>query len=76
MKNIYQRLKPKIKASIKKDLNTYPATTRLLIQSLQESATWSNLSVDNVQSIISHSHVSFWELSMKDVMFGDEFLLD
>ena len=76
MKNIYQRLKPKIKASIKKDLNRYPATTRLLIQSLQESAAWSNLSVDNVQSIISHSHVAFWELSMKDVMFGDEFLLD
>ena len=76
MKNIYQRLKPKIKASIKKDLNSYPTTTRLLIKSLQESAAWSTLSVDNVQSIIHHSHVYLWEISMKDVMFGKEFLLD
>ena len=75
MKNIYNRLKPDVLASINKDQQRYPYTTRSLKIKLQSSYDWSELSVGNVQSIISHSHVSLIDVSHTDLLFGDSFLV-
>ena len=74
MKNLYNRLKPDVLASINKDQQRYPYTTRALKIKLQSSYDWSELSVGNVQSIISHSHVSLINVSHTDLLFGDSFL--
>ena len=74
MKNLYKRLKPDVLASINKDQQRYPYTTRSLKIKLQSSYDWSELSVGNVQSIISHSHVSLIDVSHTDLLFGDSFL--
>ena len=76
MKNIYERLDPLIKESIKVDLDKYPVSTGSLIDSLQKAIFWSELKMDDVQRVINHSHVSLYEISMKDVMWGDKFLID
>ena len=76
MKNIYERLDPLIKESIKLDLDKYPISTGALIESLQKSIFWSELKMDDVQRVINHSHISLYEISMKDVMWGDKFLID
>ena len=76
MKNIYERLNPEIKASIKKDLEKYPTSIGELINKLQHSNFWSELSIGEVQSLITHSHSSFYELSMKDLLWGDKFLIE
>ena len=76
MKNIYERLDPYILASIKKDKEKYPATTKYLIQTLKMCKFWTDLTVGDVQTVINHSHDSFYELSMKDVMWGDKFLIN
>ena len=75
MKNLYDRLKPDVLASINKDQQRYPYTTRSLKIKLQSSYDWSELSVGNVQSIISHSHVSLIDVSHTDLLFGDSFLV-
>jgi len=75
MKTIYNRLKPDVLASINKDQQRYPYTTRSLKIKLQSSYDWSELSVGNVQSIISHSHVSLIDVSHTDLLFGDSFLV-
>ena len=75
MKNIYDRLHPRIVTSINKDQQKYPYTTRSLKIKLQSSYDWSELSVGNVQSIISHSHVSLIDVSHTDLLFGDSFLV-
>jgi len=75
MKNLYNRLKPDVLASINKDQQRYPYTTRSLKIKLQSSYDWSELSVGNVQSIISHSHVSLIDVSHTDLLFGDSFLV-
>ena len=75
MKNLYNRLKPDVLASINKDQQRYPYTTRSLKIKLQSSYDWSELSVGNVQSIISHSHVSLIDVQQEDLLFGDSFLV-
>jgi len=75
MKNLYNRLKPDVLASINKDQQRYPYTTRSLKIKLQSSYDWSELSIGNVQSIISHSHVSLIDVSHTDLLFGDSFLV-
>ena len=74
MKTIYDRLNPKIKESIKADLDRYPATTGALIESLQKANFWSELTMGNVSTIITHSHHSFMTLSHQDIVWGDKFL--
>ena len=75
MKSIYNRLKPDVLASINKDQQRYPYTTRALKIKLQSSYDWSELSVGNVQSIISHSHVSLIDVQQEDLLFGDSLLI-
>ena len=76
MKTIYDRLNPEIKASIKKDLDKYPASTGALIENLQKVTFWSELTMGNISSIITHSHHSFMTLSHQDIVWGDKFLIN
>jgi len=75
MKNIYDRLNPKIKASIKKDIKIYPYSTKALIERTQDATFWSDLRMVDIQSLINHSHLSCIQLSMQDIMWGDKFLI-
>ena len=74
MKSIYERLNPDILASINADEQRYPFTTKALKIKLKSSDDWSQLSVGDVQSIISHSHESFLTLSYEDIVWGDKFI--
>ena len=76
MKNIYNKLKPEIRKSIKKDLELFPVTTDRLIDSLELHSFWSDLKVHDVNRIISFTHLSFVEISINDILWGDNFLLN
>ena len=76
MEKLYDKLKPEIKESIKKDLEKYPVTTDILLDSLKLHSFWSELTVDEVRTIINHSHLSFVEISINDILWGDKFLLN
>ena len=76
MKNLYQRLKPKIRKSIQEDLKKYPTSTKLLIDKLTKNSFWQDLNVNDVQKVILWSHHSLVELSHHDLLYGDKFLLD
>ena len=76
MKNLYDRLKPKIRKSIQDDLKRYPTSTTLLIKNLKKNSFWQDLNVNDVQKVILWSHHSLVELSHSDLLYGDKFLLD
>ena len=76
MKTIYDRLNPDVLASIKADLEKYPASTGALIESLQKANFWSELTMGNICTIITHSHHSFMTLSHQDIVWGDKFLIN
>ena len=76
MKTIYNKLDPKILASINKDAKKYPHTHRSIMIALKEAHDWTQLMMMDIQTIINHSHYSFWEISMRDVMYGNKFLIE
>ena len=76
MKSIYERLNPDILASINADEQKYPYTTKALKKKLKSSDDWSQLSISDVQTIITHSHEVFVNLNYIDFMWGDKFLIN
>ena len=76
MEKLYDKLKPEIQESINKDLEKYPVTTDILLDSLKLHSFWSELTVDEVRTIINHSHISFARISMNDILWGDKFLIN
>ena len=76
MKNIYDRLKPKIRKSIQDDLKKYPTSTTLLIKKLKKNSFWQDLSVNDVQKVVLWSHYSLIEISHTVLLYGDKFLLN
>ena len=74
MKTVYDRLTPDILASINSDEQRYPYTTKALKIKLKSSDDWSQLSVGDVQSIVTHSHINLVDINHMDLMWGDKFL--
>ena len=56
MKTIYDKLTPDIHASIQVDLKKYPHSTMALVDKLKSVTMWSELTVQDVNSIINHTH--------------------
>ncbi len=74
MKTIYDRLNPEILASINKDKQEYPYTTKALKEKLKNSISWDELTISDVRSVVVHSHVSIIDINHMDLMWGDKFL--
>ena len=74
MKTIYEKLHPKVLASINADEQRFPYTTRALKLKLKSTDHWSDLSVSDVQGILNHSHVKLIEIDHFDLLWGDKFL--
>ena len=76
MKNLYDRLRPKIRKSIQDDLKRYPTSTTLLIKKLKKNSFWQDLNVSDVQKVVLWSHYSLIEISHTDLLYGDRFLVN
>ena len=74
MKTMYERLKPEILASINKDEQEYPYTTKALKEKLKNSISWDELTIGDIRSVVIHSHVSIVDINHIDFMWGDKFL--
>ena len=76
MKNIYEQLNPDILASINKDKQEYPYTTKALVLKLKSTEYWDDLTISDIRVIVIHSHMSIVDISHMDLMWGDKFLTD
>ena len=76
MKNLYDKLQPEIRKSIQVDLKKYPHTTMKLIDTLKSINFWSDLKVQDVSTIINHSHYNLMSVSHMDLLWGDKFLIN
>jgi len=74
MKTIYDRLKPDILASINKDEQEYPYTTKALKKKLKNTVSWDELTIGDIRSVVIHSHVSIVKITEMDLLWGDKFL--
>ena len=76
MKTIYNRLKPDILASINKDEQEYPYTTRRLIKKLKSTDYWDDLTISDIRAVVIHSHISIVDIQQEDILWGDKFLVN
>jgi hypothetical protein len=74
--NLYDKLQPEIRDSIQVDLKRYPYTTMKLIDTLKSVNFWSDLKVQDVSTIINHSHYNLISISHMDLLWGDKFLIN
>ena len=74
MKTVYERLNPDILASINKDEQEYPYTTKALKETLKNTISWDQLTIGDIRSVVIHSHVSIVNITEMDLMWGDKFL--
>ncbi len=76
MKTIYDKLKPEILASINKDTQEYPYTTRALKEKLKKTISWDELTIGDIRSVVIHSHVKIIDIQQEDLLWGDKFLIN
>ena len=76
MKTIYDKLNPDILASINKDKQDYPYTTRALKERLKKVISWDQLTISDIRTVIIHSHMDILEISHMDLIWGDKFLVN
>ena len=76
MKTIYDKLNPEILASINKDKQDYPYTTRALKERLKKVISWDQLTISDIRTVIIHSHMDILEISHMDLIWGDKFLVN
>jgi|TARA_B100000073_G_C23365092_1_gene424511 hypothetical protein len=76
MKTVYDRLKPDILASINKDKQQYPYTTKALKENLKKVTSWDQLTISDIRTVIIHSHVEIFDISHMDLIWGDKFLVN
>ena len=74
MKTVYERLNPDILASINKDKQEYPYTTKALKEKLKNTISWDELTIGDIRSVVIHSHVSIIDIKQEDLLWGDKFL--
>jgi len=74
MKTIYNRLKPDVLASINKDKQKYPYTTKALILKLKSTEYWDDLTISDIRAVLIHSHISIVNIQQEDILWGEKFL--
>ena len=74
MKTIYNRLKPDILASINKDKQKYPYTTKALVLKLKSTEYWDDLTISDIRAVLIHSHISIIDIQQEDILWGEKFL--
>tara|TARA_R110002072_G_scaffold204591_1_gene362562 strand:- start:521 stop:754 length:234 start_codon:yes stop_codon:yes gene_type:complete len=74
MKTIYNRLKPDVLASINKDKQKYPYTTKALVLKLKSTEYWDDLTISDIRAVLIHSHISIIDIQQEDILWGEKFL--
>jgi|TARA_R110001583_G_scaffold48994_2_gene153487 hypothetical protein len=74
MKTIYNRLKPDVLASINKDKQKYPYTTKALVLKLKSTEYWDDLTISDIRAVLIHSHISIVDIQQEDILWGEKFL--
>ena len=74
MKTIYDKLNPDILASINKDEQEYPYTTKALKEKLKKTISWDELTIGDIRSVVIHSHIRIVDIQQEDILWGDKFL--
>ena len=73
MKNVWQQLKPHYQIKIRQNTYTYNSAKRLKYR-LMSAHGWYDLSMRDVQGVLTYTDKFTHEVTATDIMYGTEFL--
>ena len=69
--NLYEQLKPEIKATLFKEAKDYEACIECIFDELNTKTRYSELTIDSIRTLHTFANMYTYQLTSSDVLFGD-----
>jgi len=69
--NLYDQLKPEIKAILCKEAETYETCIKCIFDELKTKTRYSELTIDSVRTLHTFANLHSYQLSTAEVLFGE-----
>ena len=68
--NLYEQLKPEIKATLYKEAKTYETCIECIFEELKTKTRYSELTIDSIRTLHTFANLYSYQLTSSDVLFG------
>ena len=68
---LYDKLKPHIKDKLKSQAEEYSTSINSVFNTLKQKNNYSELTIDEIRSICTFGDVWYYDLTQKDIIWGD-----
>lgn len=68
---LYDKLKPHIKDKLKSQTEEYSKSIDSIFNTLKQKHNYSELTIDEIRSICTFGDVWYYDLTQKDIIWGD-----
>ena len=75
IKSIYDKLQPSVKTELQKSARLYDSAKRLKY-TLMSKSSWQDLTISQVNSLMTYSNVQGGTMSAYDFLYGDNMIND
>ena len=75
IKSIYDKLQPSVKTELQKSARLYDSAKRLKY-TLMSKVSWQDLTISQVNSLMTYSNIQGTKMSAYDFLYGDNMIND
>ena len=68
---LYDKLKPHIKDKLKSQAEEYSTSINSVFNTLKQKNNYSDLTIDEIRTICTFGDVWYYDLTQKDIIWGD-----
>jgi len=69
--NLYEQLKPEIKATLCKEAKTYETCIECIFEELKTKTRYSDLTIDSIRTLHTFANISAYKLIATDILYGE-----
>ena len=69
--NLYEQLKPEIKATLCQEAENYSACIECIFEELKTKTRYSELTIDSIRTLHTFANLYSYKLTSSDVLFGE-----
>jgi len=73
IKTVYDKLMPDVKTKLQASARKFSSAKRLKY-TLMSKMMWSELTIDEMRDLLSHTNITSWKLDSWSFMYGDDIL--
>ncbi len=69
--NLYDQLKPEIKATLCKEADNYSTCVECIFEELKTKTRYSELTIDSIRTLHTFANISAYKLIATDILYGE-----